>query len=526
MKKVATFVQWIKEKLFNQKVELNIEAEQTENTNITQTANVFNFIIPSILLSIVLIAIVIWGINQYQKSKYDLSPMNGNLNVAVVRFSDWTKGGCDIERNSGTLIANAFYAQLESDRLKDQFYQNSNILLQLRSPNELSALSGNTNDEVTKSAENLAVQINAQIVIYGVITCSELTEKPSYQVIFYVAPASFGDAQELIGEFSFSSDTLSGGITSGQDYADLNKSLQQKVEIISLVVKSIASYLGENYSRSLDFLSNALDSSLWESQSGEEVIYIIAGNAATKLGLNLLTNGNDSRAISDIEQARDYYNKANAITVTEGKGDYARSYIGLAGVENFYANLKTITSNNINDMDLSAIKREQDLLDKAEIAVYSPITADIPQKVAFDRAQISLAFYQLREDIDYLGSAKTNYLSIISSYNDGNIRIREMAAHSYAGLAIIARITRDAKSAISDYEFAIQITRIPSLQAQYLLQLGNTYYENGDQKSALPYYEETLKRKSDLKNRVPASIITDLETKVEQIKQSLPTTSP
>lgn len=526
MNKFGKFIQLLKEKLFNQNVEQNVDAKQTKDTTIIQTANVFNFIIPSILLAVALISFVIWGINQYQKSKYDLTPMTGNLNVAVVGFSNWTKGGCNIEKNSGILIANAFFAQLENDRMKDQFYQNSNILLQLRAPNKLSALPGQSVEEITKSAEKLAIQINAQIVIYGVITCSELTQKPSYQLIFYVAPASFGDAQELIGEFSFSSDILEGGINSGQDYVELNKSLQQKVEIISLVVKSIASFLGENYARSLDYLSSALASSLWDTQSGEEVIDIIAGNAATKFGLSLNANGNVDQAINEIEKARSYYDAANAITMADGKGDYARSYIGLAGVENFYAVLKTTTSNNINDIDLSAIDHEQKLLDKALTASYSPLTADIPQKVAFDRAQIYLTLYQLKKDNNDLVNAKTNYQSVINSFNGGNIRIREMAAHSYAGLAIIARITRDVKSALSDYQSALKITRIPSLQAQYLLQLGNTYYAEGDLKSALMYYEETLKRKNDLKNRVPASTISDLETKVNQIKQSLQTTTP
>lgn len=526
MKKIIHRIREKLEILFHVSIEQNVDAKGTKSTTITQTTNVFNFIIPSIILLIVLVLGGIWGLVEYQKSKYNTSPMSGNLNIVVAQFSDMTSKECKLNDKAGLLIADAFYIRLNQDITNDQFYRDSGLQVELRSPSEIYPLSGESVEQITKSAAKLAEKINAHIVVYGVLTCSAITQTPSFEVFFYVAPSSISDAQELLGEFSFSSNTLYGEINPGEDFVELNKNLQRKIEIISLVVKSIASFLGENYPQSLGYITTALDSSLWDTQDGQEVLYIIAGNIDSKYALNLQVNDENSKATEAIEQARSYYENANRLTIEQGKGRYARAFVGLAGVEGFYSIRISIQTNDLKDMDLSALDKKLEMLDKAESAPYQPETASIPEKVAFERAQIELTLYQLDSDPKHLTHAMSYYKNVVQAYEDGDIQIREIAAHSHSGLAIIARYEGEQDIAIDEYKSAIRITRIPSLQAQYLLQIGNTYYQNGDLNNALEYYKEVLKRKKDLQNRVPPSTISEIENRVLEIEAILSSQNP
>ena len=166
------------------------------------------------------------------------------------------------------------------------------------------------------------------------------------------------------------------------------------------------------------------------------------------------------------------------------------------------------------------------MLDKAEQALYSPVTSDIPEKAAFNRAQIDLFQYQLQHADEELVSARANYQFVIDLYQKGNIRVRETAGHSYAGLAIIERLGKQSETAIKDYQEAIKITRVPSLQAQYMLQIGNTYYADNQPENALEYYRETLDRKHDLENRVPPATIAELEKRVKELEGRLSNQTP
>ena len=478
--------------LFGVNVSQNADVNNTEGSSVSQTANIYNFIIPAIVLAVALGLLLTWGYNEYQKSKYDLSRMaSGKLNVVVVPFSNQTKGQCGAGQEIGALVASAFHTVLTSG----EYDQTSKIQPAFRSPGEVPALAGDTDAELTASAETLARQINAQIVIYGAITCTEVTKKPSAKVMFFVAPSGFGDANELIGEFSFSSGALYGNLNSGQDFLSSNENLQQKINVMSLVVNSLGSYLGENYQQALLPISAAIESPLWESEGGKEVVYILAGNIEQRYAQQLNLAGQEEQALKEIAQAQTFYTLANNQSQLAGMGEYARAYIGLAGIDHFYATYKSSTSCQLKDVDLEMIRLEKDKLKSAEKAANSPATADIPEKIAFDRAQIDLALYALDPASINLEDVSENYDFVISSYTDGknpNLRIQEMAGHSYAGLAFINWYSGNDAEVEKNFNLAITTTETPSLQAGYMKSFGNYYSFTENYEKALIYYNEAL----------------------------------
>lgn len=517
MQKIIDFFR----RLFGVNVSQKIQAEGTKETTINQTANIYNFLIPGIVLAMVLSLLLTWGYNEYQKSKYDLSPMaSGKLNVVVVPFSNQTNGQCGAGEDIGALLASAFYSELAAG----EYDQTSKIQPAFRSSGNVPALKGDTEAELTESAEKLARQINAQIVIYGTVTCTEVTKKPSAKVIFFVAPSGFGDAQELIGEFSFSSGALYGNLNSGQEFLGSNENLQQKINIMSLVVNSLGSYLGENYQQALIPISAALKSPLWESEGGQEVIYILAGNIEQRYAQQLNLAGQEEQALQEIKQSQIFYTAANQLSQSAGMGEYARAYIGLAGVDHFYATYKSNTSCLLEDIDLKKIDLEKLKLDSAEKAENRPDTADIPEKIAFDRAQIDLTLYALEPGRTSLEDVKKNYNFVISSYTNvknPNLRIREMAGHSYAGLAFVNWYSGNDAEVETNFDLAITTTETPSLQAGYLKSFGNYYSYNKNYEKALIYYREALGIVKEFKIK-PANCAPDLSEIIADAEKKLP----
>ncbi len=479
-------------KLFEINVEQKIDANRIKDTTISQTTNIYNFLFPGTILLAMLISLFFWGYMEYLKSQYNMSPMaSGNLNVVVTPFTDQTKGQCIAGKNIGILVASAIHTIL----ISGEYDQTSKIKPVFRSPDETPKLEGNSDDELTNSAEELARQINAQIVIYGTITCTQITQKPSVKVMFFVAPAGFSDAQELIGEFSFSSVALYGNLDAGQDFLSSNENLQHKINVMSLIVNSLGSYLGENYSKSLSTIFIALNSPLWESEGSKEVVYVLAGNIELRYAQQLNLTGNEKQALKEIEQARTFYTLANSVSLSDGKGEHARAYIGLAGVEHFYATYKSRNSCQLQDVDTSKLILEKINLDHAEKAKNRSNTADIPEKIAFNKAQIDLTLYTLEPGVINLIDVEKNYSFVITSYTNGgnpNFRIQEIAAHSYSGLAIINWINGDDQKVVNNFSLAITTTESPSLQTGYLKSLGDFYSYKQDYEKALIYYREAL----------------------------------
>jgi len=527
------FIEFFK-RLFDVKVEQKIDAKNTRDATFNQTANIFNFLVPSIILAVGLVALGIWGLREYRNSKYNLAPMSGNINVAVVRFSDFTNNQCNIGKDVGLLIANTFYTRLENDGLRDDFYNTTDKILLVRPPVELSELKGGNEARLAESAEKLALEINAHIVVYGTITCNKITKQAYFQVVFYISPSNFSDAEEIVGEFSFGANALYGNVSSGEDFEDINQELQQKVTATSLLIKAISTFQGENYADSLEYLEQAKSSTLWVSGNGQEVIYIIEGNAESKLAHGLNISGSEKEALVEIEKARDSYNKANDITKADPqKGKYARSYMGLAGVENFYLTRKSNITGNLGDLDLAALAQMRKMLKAAETAEYNPPTADIFFKESFYNANTNLLLYKMKEaeyiknnDKSLLIEAKENFNNVISEYKgsffkEGNIRIRELAARSYSGLALVERFYGNESNAIQYLDLAVATSQVPSLKLFYLIKLAEAHERNRDFERALEIYRLVLDQKTTLTKQLTESYIQDLEAKAQALEAKI-----
>lgn len=486
---------------------------QTITTNITKVP-IWGFGIVGIGLIIVSIVIIVI------KSGYNNSLMGGQLNVVVEPFLE-EKNGHLMNSDLGMRVSQLFYSQLENDVASGNYEHDTGIRLEVRSPQDAPPLKKAFGQTIENSAEQISADINAQIVVYGVITYDNL-ERPLISVRFYISSDQFGDAQELLGENELGNPILlTGNLDTGEDLEGEHEELRNRIRVVSLVIKAIGAYIGEDFPLALSFLEKAIDDALWKKTAGREVIYLLAGNAASRYALpTLLADQEDSetKALEINHQAEIYYQEA--IIEAMDKGDYSRAYIGLAGVENFIAMYKARITGQLSDVDLDALDREEQYLAQAVDADYKPKSADIAEKVYFNLAQISIIRYQFFAREDFLLDAEKNYLAVIESYEHGNLRVRELCAHSHSGLALIERYRKNYKTAIDEYLDAYKITQIPSLQALYLYTIGNVYYENDDYDSALRYYKSALDMREDLAKRIPEGNIQIIEDRIQQISLS------
>lgn len=445
-------------------------------------------------------------------------PMSGSFNILVVPLVEKHAWGYS-SSNLGTTIASIIAADLQKSAEDQMVMFNP----QIDGPQEnQSGMWSAQESGLQLEAQKLSEKLNAQIVIYGVITKDKYGDS-LVSVRFYISPINFGDAQELIGasllgELEFGSFRLSGQTVRGTDLVAQNKELRDRIQVYTLIIKGLGAYLEQDFELANTYFEQALQPALWKNPTGLEVIYLLRGNLSIRQIREMLDSSNLDAAYQLAQQAENYFDQSLEASLSIGKGTYARAYLGLAGVESFYAIAKARLANDVNFIDPNALKKQEEYLTLALSADYQPETSDIPEKVAYSRAQIALAYYQLTQDEKYLESAQTNYQVVVNAFRNGNQRVSELSALSYSGLASIANLRKSPEEAVTHYLAGFELTSSPALKAQILVNIGRTYDVAGDTQNALQYYRDALERISDLRKVMPAHDIEMIRQRIETLQ--------
>ena len=504
----------------------DVRVENSENVSVTQnidqhreTKNYRVKISPGLVAGLIVVALLgvtgifylIWG------TLYALAPMGGNLNILVVPFVE-KNFGVYSQNDLGRNIAQTFSEELSASEQANT----AGLKFRVLGPSDKApSIWGFSEGDLDQSAQNLSEQLNAQIVIYGVLTTDEYGDHLA-SVRFYISPTNFGDAQELIGsaslgELEIGSFRIVGNTVSGDDLLAQNKEMRERVQIFSLLIKGLGAFIGQDFGTAGKYFDQAGDPALWSNANGLEVVYLLSGNLALRHARELLDANQLDDALHMADQAADFFDQASKTCAANGKGTYARSFLGLAGVESFRAIAKARAANDVKIIDAQALQRQEEYLRKALTADYRPESADIPEKVAYSRAQLALAHYQLDPKPAYLQGAKSNYQAVVDSYKKGNKRLIELAALSDAGLANVAWIERDYKTAVDRFLAAFETTRVPALKAQVLVNIGRIYDAQKNTEKALKYYQDALERRSDLQKVMSAQEIAQVEQRIKQL---------
>jgi len=345
-------------------------------------------------------------------------------------------------------------------------------------PDYTGRIEGRSADERAKSAAELADRINADVIVYGVLTQSG--DRSQFAPEYFVNYKGFEQSPELTGQHAMGSPlrvVLPFKLT---ELADVeNPALSARASALSLITIGLAYYSIDQFDQALDYFHQAEQIKGWLNSAGKEIVYLLIGHAQLQIA-------SKDKTTTTLAAATQAYT-----TALEINPQYARAAIGQASV--LYLEAFTDPQNiNANTVDSTQLDAAENAYEAARTLKDAPPTANLSTKIEFGLGQIYLVRAQLRSDDALLAQARAAFETIIRDYQSGNASIADFAGQAYARLGLMARTQKDFPTAIENYQQAIKLVS-PAYQAAYTASLGEVYFESGDVAKAVEAYNEAVR---------------------------------
>ncbi len=411
--------------------------------------------------------------------------MKGQFNVAVAEFSVQDGEGKPMRGEDGSLLANYVEQQIETQFSEIEL--NKSIPYDVWGPKETGIVMGDTTEARSAAAAELARQIHAHVLIYGVIISDGARSR--FMPEFYVNHASFQDASEITGEHEIGSQVRLALPFVDSIQAVENPALAGRVNAMDLITIGLAYYSVDNFENAALYLEKAAAESRWLETSGKEVVYLLIGNAYVRWA----SRDNDSQYISDAAK-----NYAEALRI---KPEYGRGLVGQANV------LYLEALGSLDNLQIDPVKLDEaDALVTQALALKGqPENANIPAKAHFNRGQIDLARFRAQvSGEDWLARAKDEFIFVTQDYEAGDTALESLASHSYFRLGVIAYYQGDPDASIALIQKAIPLAS-PFSQGEFTATLGDIYKSLGQNENAIQAYEDAIAIAESLGDQKSAS---------------------
>jgi tetratricopeptide (TPR) repeat protein len=350
------------------------------------------------------------------------------------------------------------------------------IPYELRPPAHTCAIRGPTSEERAARAQDLAERINADIIVYGVI--SDTVDDPQFSLEFSVSPQGFEEGEEIAGPYA-----LGGPLPIDLPFvaADLmfieHPPHVVRTDVLSLISIGLAYYSLDNFEQALEYFQQAEQDEHWPRTDGKEIVYLLLGNAKVRQLFQQPSQRLVSSANDDYQQALDI------------KPDYARAKLGLAEAIYLKA-LGDLEKPTLQTVNWALLEESAATYAEASVLGKAQGNDSIEPKAHWGLGRI----YYLqgrRGDKDMLEQAKREFQWIIDEYEAGNTRIANRAGHARAWLGLMAREEDDIDGAIEHYSRAVELVT-PFYQAFYSIRLGELHCRAGEVVLAIEAYEDAV----------------------------------
>ena len=358
--------------------------------------------------------------------------MTANIKIAVAEFVVTEAHLAPAAK----AISQANYAAIRKniDQIKQEF---SNVSMDVWPPDQTPAITN------AADAEAVAGKINADIVIYGVVSPGSQPETVVFEPRMYVAKDSVFGLPEFIGEEVWGSpvEWLTGEGTEAQFKRDqLTQNLfLPRAKGLVYAIYGVWKYQTGDYDASVGLFHKAVESASQDDGEALSVWQLWLGNAEGKL--------------HHFDAASQAYK--DALTARPG---YARAYIGQGEAAIAQANLNGVV--NIQDFLNYANARLGLALASAH-----PVSADIEAKADFNFGRIAQTKYKhfLVDRSANFSEAWNRYQDVVTAFKT-NPRIQEQAGLAYMHLGELAIETGDYQTAKTQFEQAIANLHDPTAQ--------------------------------------------------------------
>lgn len=390
--------------------------------------------------------------------------MQGEINIAVTEFNGKAPDGHNVHSDRANELSRHLAESLDSE-LKDLERE---LQFELLQPGSAGRLDGDTAEERSAAAQELAERVGADIVIYGVYSDSNGVLSPE----FYIEPAFLEGAEELVGSSRLGSEISS---RSGGPLVDieLRQRLQSRAKSLARFITGLTYLSGGNYAVAEARFHAAISDGDWPDDDGKEVMHLFIGTAAAL----------DDR-LDDAEAA---YTEALRVNP-----DYARAYLGLAGV----ALLRGHQGCTPSTADRDELQESQELYRSALTALDRPPSSSVVAKAHLGIGRTAICLSQAGLENSW-SEANVELESVVREFEAGDESVRELASEAHGELGLIHLPTvgdtdpaPEFRAAAQHYGAASDLAELPQSKAFFLGRLGWVMDELGDETAATDAYRE------------------------------------
>lgn len=334
--------------------------------------------------------------------------MTGSINIAVAAFAPADPAapgvdpGCAASSNDALGMSNQISTVLQ--REMQQFVGQTDAI-EVAPP-------ANTGVITDGNAAAWAKQVNADVVLYGTVRCTNSPRTSTLMPVIYISGRKFDAAahQELVGRHLLGPEITTPGLpTSGVTRSALVNEMTKRVAALGTMVIGIEYYTNGTYDEALASFTEA-DKALPQDT---------AGTSGTELraALNLFL-GTSAGNLGRMDDARTYYLKALDL-----RPGYPRALYDLA--ENRYFQARGDCEPG--RADLAGLRDS--------VATYEqvrPTAADDPDMQLWVSFGVGRSLWCLSNaGDDHWQAAQTSLKTVTDAYEANNGRVRDMAGEAY-----------------------------------------------------------------------------------------------
>ncbi len=390
---------------------------------------------------------------------YLLLPKRGNMKedlgcefcVAVAGFAE--RPGSQ-ERGIGVEFGSTLKRRLEENLA--ELRQDTDVSIDVWGPAEVGSVSGRTSAELDGSAQMLAQEVGADLLVYGMIEANQ----PTWHITptFYISPDYFfRDAYEVIGQDRLGSPFPAPGQPKAVRVKLMNDEASPRGRMLASLALGMTYYVTHDFETALSIFEEALlDAQHWGDPAAQKLLYLLLGNSA----LSIFNSQPDQFELLD--EAEHHYNNAKSLDQ-----DYARAYIGLGSVAYLHALRPARESANQAAMDFGLLEASSGYYLKAVDYALEPDLAHVEEKASMWLGQNYFAeafaknYPDLTETVFLLSEEKFN--QVIQAYNDHPDEVlRSLAAEAHARKGLIYRQTGRKAECIAEYGEALKLSDDPT----------------------------------------------------------------
>ncbi len=409
-------------------------------------------------------------------------PMEGNFNIAFSPFLVEDKNGRFVKDRAGRDLAQKLYTSLESS-LRDLDVLGGSV--EMRGPNETCGLYGKSTQEIRGSAETLLKEMDADILVYGVLHQGE--GPPELELEFQVDSEGFLQNPELGGDYAL------GSRLPFEPERDPNLSasaISQRALILSQIIKGLTYYNADQFSRALEYFQSASKNPTWWTSDGKELIYLLIGNTyQRRSGCNMKTD--------DLPGALQAYEQSLAI-----EPDFLRSQIGRAGA------LYLLSLNDISKLpggcpapglyqgfvNLEKLNQAAQSFENVRDELLAE-PESVESKNALPKVYAGLGYsYLVRflagEGEEWLEQSRSMFQEVINLGKD-NLVVQFHVGQANGMLGTLAQCDRNQDLALEFYQKAAG-RMSPNTNALYYSRIGEISCQKGDLKGATLAYKNAV----------------------------------